>query len=93
LLGIREAQEGRIAKQAPAPAPAAVDTAPPKTAAAPTAAVSVNECMAANVKKHEAEIRALGDRGSAAQQAGNTALMMAIADSIQQIQFAGCKRP
>jgi hypothetical protein len=91
LLGIRDAQEERIAKQAPAPAPAVVaDTVKPT--AAPSPAVSVNECMVKNVQAHEAEIQALGDRGSAAQQAGNTALMMAIADSIQQIQFAGCKR-
>ena len=94
LLGIREAQEQRVAKQAPAPAPAAVaDTAPPPTVTPPTGAVAVNECMVKNVEAHQAEIQALGDRGSAAQQAGNTALMMAIADSIQQIQFKGCKRP
>jgi hypothetical protein len=93
LLGIREAQEARVAKQAPAPAPAAVtDTAPPPTVTPPTGAVAVNECMVKNVEAHQAEIQALGDRGSAAQQAGNTALMMAIADSIQQIQFKGCKR-
>ena len=39
----------------------------------------------------EAEVRALGDRGAAAQEAGNTALMMAIADTIQRIQMAGCE--
>lgn len=92
LLGIREAQEGRIAKQAPAPAPTAVvDTAPSPTVAPPTGAAAVNECMMKNVQAHEAEIKALGDRGNAAQKAGNTALMMAIADTIQQIEFAGCK--
>jgi hypothetical protein len=91
LLGIREAQEERVSKQAPAPAPTVVaDTAKP--AAAPTPGVAVNECMVKNVEAHQTEIQALGDRGSAAQQAGNTALMMAIADSIQQIQFKGCKR-
>jgi hypothetical protein len=91
LLGIRDAQEARISKQAPAPAPAAVaDTV--KAPTAPTAPVSANECMMQNVQKHEAEIKALGDRGEAAQKAGNTALMMAIADTIQQIQFAGCNR-
>ncbi len=94
LLGIREAQEQRVAKQAPAPAPAAVtDTAPQPTVTPPTGAVAVNECMVKNVQAHEAEVKALGDRGAAAQQAGNTALMMAIADSIQQIQYKGCKRP
>jgi hypothetical protein len=94
LLGIREAQEERVAKQAPKPAPAAVtDTAPQPTAAVPPGAAMMNECMVKNIQAHEAEVKALGDRGAAAQQAGNTALMMAIADSINQIQYKGCKRP
>jgi hypothetical protein len=93
LLGIREAQEGRISKQGkaavadsvrPAPAPA------PAAPAVPAGAVAVNECMMKNVEAHQAEIEALGNRGDAAQKAGNTALMMAIADTIQRIQFAGC---
>jgi hypothetical protein len=46
-----------------------------------------------NVQAHEPQIKALGDRGAAAQEAGNTALMMAIADSINQIMYKGCKRP
>jgi hypothetical protein len=81
--GIREAQEERVAKQAPTPAPAAAQapTAPP-----------VNQCMVNNVKAHEKEIQALGDRGSAAEDAGNTALMMAIADTIMRIQMAGCSK-
>jgi hypothetical protein len=93
LLGIRDAQEQRVAKQAPAPAAAAVDTAPTPTVSPPTGAAAVNECMMKNVQKHEAEIKALGERGDAANKAGDMARMMAIADSIQQIQFAGCKRP
>jgi hypothetical protein len=85
LYGIHEAQEQRVAKPAPAPAPAPVQAqAPPMPA--------YNECMVNNVKKHEKEIQALGDRGSAAQEAGNTALMMAIADSIQRLQMAGCNK-
>jgi hypothetical protein len=48
--------------------------------------------MMNNVQKHEKEIQALGDRGSAAQEAGNNALMMAIADTITRIQMAGCGR-
>ena len=85
LFGLREAQADRIANQAPAPAPAEVATP------APQPGVAVNDCMVRNVQAHEKEIEALGQRGSAAQQAGNTALMMAIADTIQRIQFAGCK--
>jgi hypothetical protein len=90
LLGIREAQSERLTKTAPAPAPAQ----PTSTQPAPTlppGAVAMNECMVKNVQKHEAEIQALGDRGEAAQRAGNTDLMMAIADTIQRIQMAGCE--
>jgi hypothetical protein len=90
LLGIRDAQSERLTKTAPAPAP----VQPASTQPAPTlppAAVAMNECMVKNVQKHEAEIQALGDRGEAAQRAGNTDLMMAIADTIQRIQMAGCE--
>ena len=90
MYGIRDAQAERVAKQAPAPdptpAPAQVQVQ------APTAAPAVNQCMVNNVQKHEKEIQALGDRGAAAQQAGNNALMMAIADTIMRIQMAGCSR-
>ncbi len=48
--------------------------------------------MMKNVEAHQAEIEALGNRGDAARKAGNNALMMAIADSIQRIQYAGCNR-
>jgi hypothetical protein len=94
LLGIREAQEERVAKHAPEPAPAAVtDTAPQPSVTPPSGAAMLNDCQVKNVQAHEAEVKALGDRGAAAQQAGNTALMMAIADSINQIMYQGCKRP
>jgi hypothetical protein len=79
-FGIREAQEERVAKQAPAPAPAPVQAAAPAPAAPP-----VNECMVKNVQAHENEIQALGDRGSAAKNAGNTALMMAITHGAVQM--------
>ena len=90
LYGLREAQADRVAKQTPTPAPVPA-AAPAPTVTPPTGAVALNECMVKNVQAHEKEIAALGDRGSAAQQAGNTALMMAIADTIQRIQMAGCK--
>jgi hypothetical protein len=88
--GIRDAQEERLAKQAPAPDPTPAPAQPQVTP--PPAAVSANDCMVKNLQQHEAEIQALGDRGTAAQKAGNTALMMAIADSITRIQMAGCTR-
>ncbi|MFL5496279.1 MAG: hypothetical protein ACJ8DC_17980 [Gemmatimonadales bacterium] len=91
LLGLRDAQDGRMRKSAPtpAPAPAAIaDTAPPP--AMPAAASAATDCMARNAQKHEAEIQALGERGQAANKAGNTAAMMAIADTINRITMAGC---
>jgi hypothetical protein len=87
LLGIREAQEQRISKPAPAPAPTPAAAPAP---AVPAGASAVNTCMVQNIEKHQAEIVALGERGQAAQQAGNTALMMAIADTVNRIQMAGC---
>ncbi len=89
LLGLRDAQEGRIGKSAPAPAPAAVaDTAPPP--AVPAAASGVNECVVQNAQKHQAEMDALGNRGEAAEKAGNTAAVRAIADSINRIMMSDC---
>lgn len=84
--------EGRQAK------PAAVrDTAPPPVAkpapaapAAPPGAAAYNDCVVKNVQKHEKEIQALGNRGDAARESGNTPLMMAIADSIMRLQNEGC---
>ena len=90
LYGIRDAQEQRVAKQAPA-----ADSTPPAQAQAPTlppGATGYNQCMMNNVQRHEKEIQALGDRGNAAQEAGNTPLMMAMADTIRQIQMAGCSK-
>ena len=90
LYGLRDAQAERVAKQAPAPDPTPAPA--PVQAQVPAAAPAVNQCMVKNVQKHEAEIKALGDRGAAAQQAGNTQLMMAISDTIMRIQMAGCSR-
>jgi hypothetical protein len=93
LYGIRSAQEQRVSK----PAPAADTTRPaaPPQAQAPTmppGAAGYNQCMVNNIQAHEKELQALGDRGTAAQNAGNTPLMMAIADTIMRIQMAGCSR-
>jgi hypothetical protein len=89
LLGLTPAEPARVSKPAPAAAPPPAAPAP-AAPAVPIGPVKVNECMAKNVEAHQAEIEALGNRGDAARKAGNTALMMAIGDSIQQIQFAGC---
>ena len=90
LYGIRDAQEQRVSKQAPAPDP--TPAAAPAQATVPPGAMAANQCMMNNVQAHQAEIQALGDRGSAAQLAGNTPLMMAIADTIMRIQMAGCSK-
>jgi hypothetical protein len=90
MYGIRDAQAERVAKQAPAPDPTPAPA--PVQAQVPTAASMVNQCMMNNIQTHEEQIKALGDRGAAAQQAGNTQLMMAIGDSIMRIQMAGCNR-
>jgi hypothetical protein len=94
LYGIRDAQEERVAKQAPAASSTTVDSAPvqAQAPAMPAGATGYNECMVKNVQGHEKQIQALGDRGDAAREAGNTALMMAIADTIMQIQMAGCTK-
>jgi hypothetical protein len=75
------------AQPAPSPQPAAAPQVDPQTSAA---ASSMSSCMMKNVQSHQAQIEALGKRGEAAQKAGNQAAMMAIADTMQQIQMAGC---
>ncbi|MBA3259869.1 MAG: hypothetical protein H0T68_10460 [Gemmatimonadales bacterium] len=54
-------------------------------------ASAMGECVTRNAAKHENELRALGERAEAAQQAGNTGKLMAIADTMQQLQMAGCQ--
>jgi hypothetical protein len=89
MYGIRDAQSDRVAKQAPA-----ADTAPPPPAQVQVQApgAKANQCIVDNVQKHEKEIQALGERGAAAQEAGNTALMMAISDTLMRLQMGGCSR-
>jgi hypothetical protein len=48
--------------------------------------------MMKNIQKHQGELEALGERAEAAQKAGNQAKMMAIADTLQRIQMAGCTK-
>jgi hypothetical protein len=89
LLGIVEQPEARAAKPEPAPTPAPTPTPAidPQTSAA---ASQMGDCMAKNIQKHQAKIEALGKRAEAAQAAGDTQKLMAIADTIQRLQMAGC---
>ena len=87
LLGIQDQAAARATKHAPAPAAPA---APPAPTMSP-AASSMNACMMKNMQDHQAEIEALGHRAEAAKDANDTAKMMAIVDTLQQIQMAGCR--
>jgi hypothetical protein len=89
LLGIQEQPAARAMKTAPAPAPAAA-AAPTMPQVSP-AASQMSACMANNVQTHQAKIAALGERAQAAQAAGDNPKLMAIADTIHQIQVAGCQ--
>jgi hypothetical protein len=87
LLGIQDQTAARATKPAPAPvAPAA----PPAPTMSP-AASSMNACMMKNIQDHQAELEALGHRAEAAKDANDTAKLMAIVDTLQQIQMAGCR--
>ncbi len=91
LLGIRDAQEGRIAKQVPSPAPAPVaqpDTQP--VARIPAGAAAMNACMAANAQKYQKELEGLSARAEKAQKAGDQATLLAVGDSTRKLTMAGC---
>jgi hypothetical protein len=88
LLGIRDQPAARAANPAPAPAPA---PAAPAAPAMSPAASSMNACMMKNIETHQAELEALGHRAEAAKAAGDTGRLMAIVDTLQQIQMAGCR--
>jgi hypothetical protein len=89
LLGMRDPAPVQAAKPAPqpAPVPAAAQPSPEMSAYAS----SMNDCMMKNMQNHEAELEALAKRAEAAQKAGNQQQLMAIADTLQQIQMAGCR--
>ena len=91
-MGMSDPETERARKPAPAPepapAPAPVTTQPGQNQAQSDMA----GCMAANAQKHEKEIEGLGERAQAAQQAGDMAKTMAIADSINRLQTAGCDK-
>ena len=89
LLGIQEPVEATKAEPAPAPTPAPA-AAPAPDPQASAAASKMGDCIAKNVQGHQAEIEALGKRAQAAQAANDTPKLMAIADTVQRIQMAGC---
>jgi hypothetical protein len=94
LLGM-EQPAPRAMKAAPAtpavptPAPAAAPAPDPQMSAA---AQEMSACMTKNMQNHQAEIQALAKRAQAAQAAKDQAKLIAIADTVQQLQMAGCMR-
>jgi hypothetical protein len=91
LLGFKEQTTARATQPAPAPSPAPASAAPAPDPQASAMAPQMGECMSKNVQAHQAEIEALGKRAQAAQKAQNQAALMAIADTVQRIQTAGCR--
>ncbi|MGH7514275.1 MAG: hypothetical protein ACREOQ_15275 [Gemmatimonadales bacterium] len=89
LLGIQDQPTERAKKPAPAPQPVPAQAAPD----VPPGTADMSNCMVANAQKHEKEIVALGERAKATQEAGDMAATMAIADTLRQIQMAGCSMP
>jgi hypothetical protein len=89
LLGIRDPEREVKTAAAPAPPPAPAQPTP----AVPAGSSELSACVTRNAQKHEKELRALGERAQVAQEAGDTERLMAMADTIQQLQMAGCTGP
>ena len=89
LLGIREKPPVQAGKPAPAPSPTPVAATQPSPKMS-AAAANMNDCVVKNTLKHEARLEALAERAEAAEAANETGKLMAIADTMQQIQMAGC---
>jgi len=89
LMGLNPPPQARAPKPAPAaaaaPAPAPAPTVDPGQQAAA-------ECMSKNAKKNEKDVERLGNLAAAAANAGDVAKAMVYADSINQIQSAGCNQ-
>jgi hypothetical protein len=90
LLGVKDQPAARAAKPAPAPAPAPTPTVPAVTPQMPAGASNMSACMVKNMEKNETKLEALGKRAEAAEAAGDTGKLMAIADTMQRLQMAGC---
>lgn len=90
LLGMPDPPPANATQPEPEPAQASAAEA----AAAPQVdarAMELNACMVKNVQRHQAELEALGKRMQSAQAAGDNPKLMALADTLQQIQMAGCQ--
>ena len=91
LLGMPEQAPASATPPEPASTPApAADVAASRQV--PAGAAEMNACLVKNVQRHQAEIGALGKRMQAAQAAGDNSKLMALADTLQRIQLAGCQR-
>jgi hypothetical protein len=91
LFGL-EPPPARATKTAAAPAPPAPIAAASQTdSQIPPETAKLSACMTKNAREHQAEFEALGKRAQAAQAANDTEKLMAIADTLQQIQTAGCR--
>jgi len=92
LLGIRDPEAERAKKPAPEPTPAPEPAPPQPAPAVNQGQTDMNNCMMANVHKHEKEIEALGERAKAAQEAGDMNATLAISDTLRRLQMAGCDK-
>ena len=91
LLGFREQPPVQAAKPAPKPAPTPQPAVAQPSPEMSARAASMSDCMMKNMQEHEAEIEALGKRAEAAQEAGDQQKLMALADTLQRLQMAGCR--
>jgi hypothetical protein len=92
LMGIEEQPVARAHKPAPAPTPAAATPTPQVDAQTSAGSSDMSNCMMKNMQTHQPQLEALGQSAQAAQKAGDQAAMLAIADTVQQIQMAGCMK-
>jgi hypothetical protein len=91
LLGFREPEPAATAS-APdtVPAPAATPAGPGLSPEMAARAQDMSSCMTKNMQTNQAKIQALAQRAQAAQKAKDMGKTMAIADTIQKLQMAGC---
>jgi hypothetical protein len=88
-MGLNPPPQARTPKPAPAAAAApAAPAAPPVDSGQQAAA----ECTSKNAKKNEKDIERLGNLAAAAANTGDVAKAMVYADSINQLQSAGCNQ-
>jgi hypothetical protein len=88
LLGMPEQTTATATQPEPAPASASETAAAPQVDAR---TMEMNACLVKNVQRHQKELEALGKRMQAAQAAGDNSKLMAMADTMQRIQLAGCQ--